>query len=117
MPTRNNKGIIAIRDVTRTAIAVEQLSKHVSAETNTRNNRGAFFSVLWYLPRGYKKDKEDCGSQLSSGVPRERLFDSRALRRQVRRDGSCIRELDREFQSWQSKMQKRRRSVSYSGMQ
>jgi hypothetical protein len=45
-----------IRDVTSTAVAMEQLSKQVSAETNTRNNRGAVFSVR-SVPRGYKQDK------------------------------------------------------------
>jgi hypothetical protein len=44
-----------------TAVAMEQISKYVSTETNIRNNRKAVFSVL----RGYKKDKEDCLDQLS----------------------------------------------------
>jgi hypothetical protein len=37
---------------------MEQLSKHISAEKNTRNNRRAVFSVRSLL-RGYKKDKDN----------------------------------------------------------
>jgi hypothetical protein len=37
---------------------MEQLGKHVSAETNSGNNRRAVFS-LRFVPRGYKKDSED----------------------------------------------------------
>jgi hypothetical protein len=40
-----------MRDVTRTAVAMEQLSKQVSVETNTRNSRGNVFSVR-SVPRG-----------------------------------------------------------------
>jgi hypothetical protein len=50
--------------MTRTAVAMKQLSKQVSAETNTHNNTGAVFSVR-FVPRGCKKDKEDRLSQLS----------------------------------------------------
>jgi hypothetical protein len=32
--------------VTRTAVAVEQLGKHIPAETNARNNRRVVFSVV-----------------------------------------------------------------------
>jgi hypothetical protein len=65
MPAHNDIG-----GMTRTSVAMEQLNKHVSAEANTRNNRGAEFSV-WSLPRGYKRDKED---RLSQGTrTRERL--------------------------------------------
>jgi hypothetical protein len=32
--------------MTGTAVAVEQLSKQVSAEANTRNNRGAVFCAV-----------------------------------------------------------------------
>jgi hypothetical protein len=46
MPTRYNAGIVTKRDVTRTAVAVEQFNKLVSAETNTSNNRRALFSVV-----------------------------------------------------------------------
>jgi hypothetical protein len=45
------------RDVTHTAVAMEQLSKHFSAETNTNNNRRAVFSVQ-SVPSVYKEDKE-----------------------------------------------------------
>jgi hypothetical protein len=38
--------------------------KHVSSETNSRNNRKAVLSVR-SVPRGYEKDKEDRLSQLS----------------------------------------------------
>jgi hypothetical protein len=38
----------------RTAVAMEQLSKYVSAEANMHNNGGAMFSVQSVL-RGYKK--------------------------------------------------------------
>jgi hypothetical protein len=58
MPARNNKGGVTIRDVTHTAVSMEQLRQYVSAEANTRNNGGAVFSVR-SMPRGYKKDKED----------------------------------------------------------
>jgi hypothetical protein len=70
MPARNNtrRGIVTIRNVTRTAVAMKQLSKQVSAETNTRNSRGAVFSVR-FVPRGCKKDKEDRLSQLSFETP------------------------------------------------
>jgi hypothetical protein len=50
----NDKGIMTKRDVKRTAVVMEQLSIHVSAEANTRNNRRAVFSVR-FVPRGYKK--------------------------------------------------------------
>jgi hypothetical protein len=54
---RNNTEILTIRNVTRTAVAMEQLSKHVSAETNSRNNRTAVF--LWGPYRGVlKRTKE-----------------------------------------------------------
>jgi hypothetical protein len=36
---------------------MERLSKHVSAEKNTRNNRRVVISVR-SVSRGYKKDKE-----------------------------------------------------------
>jgi hypothetical protein len=62
MLARNNRRIVTIRYVTRTAVAMEQLSKYVSAGTNMRNNRGALLS-LQSMPRRYKKDKEDRSSQ------------------------------------------------------
>jgi hypothetical protein len=68
MPARNNRGIVTIRDVTRTDVAMEQLSKQVSAETNKCNNSGAVFSVR-SVSRGYKIDKEDRLSQLSFEMP------------------------------------------------
>jgi hypothetical protein len=58
LPAPNNRGIVTIRDMTRAAVAMEQLSKHVSAEKNSRNSRIAVFCVR-SVPRGYKKDKED----------------------------------------------------------
>jgi hypothetical protein len=64
MPTRNNRGIDTIRDVTRTDVAMERLAKHVSAETNSRNKRLAVFSVL-SVTRVCKKDKGDRLSQLT----------------------------------------------------
>jgi hypothetical protein len=54
--------------VTRRAAAMERRGKHVSAETNSRNNRRAVFSVR-SVQRGYEKDKEDCLSQLSFETP------------------------------------------------
>jgi hypothetical protein len=63
MPTRNNKGIVTIRDVTGIAVAMKRMDKHVSVETNSRNNRRYVFSVR-SVPSGYKKD-EDRLSQLS----------------------------------------------------
>jgi hypothetical protein len=64
----NNRGIVTKWDVMRTAIAMEQLSKHVSVETITCNNRRAVLSV-WSMPRGYKEDKDDHLSQLSFETP------------------------------------------------
>jgi hypothetical protein len=64
MPARNNRGGVTICDATRTAAAMEQLSEQVSTEMNTCNNRGAVLSVR-SVPRHYKKNKEDCFSQLS----------------------------------------------------
>jgi hypothetical protein len=63
MPSRNNREI-----VTRTAVAMEQLSKHVSAEKNSVKNKGVVFSV-WSMPRGYKKYIEDRLNQLSFQTP------------------------------------------------
>jgi hypothetical protein len=57
MPASSKRGIVKKRDVTPTAVAVEQLNKHVSAETNIRNKR-AVFSVRC-VPRGYKKEKKE----------------------------------------------------------
>jgi hypothetical protein len=68
MLARNNRGIVTIRDVTRTAATMEQLSKHISAETNSRNNRRAVFYVR-SMPRGYKKAKGDRLRQLSFETP------------------------------------------------
>jgi hypothetical protein len=68
MPSRNNRGIVTIRDVTRTAVAMERLGKHVSAETNSRNNRRAVFSGR-SMPRGYEKDREFRISHLSFEKP------------------------------------------------
>jgi hypothetical protein len=34
MPARNSRGGVKIRGVTRTAVAMEQLGKHISAKTN-----------------------------------------------------------------------------------
>jgi hypothetical protein len=45
MPALNNRGIVTKRDVTRSAAAIVQLRKHVSAETNTRNDRRTVFPV------------------------------------------------------------------------
>jgi hypothetical protein len=45
MPAGNNSGIVTIRDVTHTAVAMEQLNKYISAETISRNIRRALFSV------------------------------------------------------------------------
>jgi hypothetical protein len=53
MPAHNNRGIVTLGDVTRTAVAVERLGKHVSAETNSRNSGRTVFSVQ-SVPRGYK---------------------------------------------------------------
>jgi hypothetical protein len=55
---------VTIRDVTRTAVAMKRLSKYVSSEMNSHNNK---ISVLFVrsVPRFYRKDKEDRLSQLS----------------------------------------------------
>jgi hypothetical protein len=63
----NNRGIITIRDAKRTIVAMEQLSKHVSAETNSCNNRTAEFSA-WSVPGDYKKDKEDRANAVPGGI-------------------------------------------------
>jgi hypothetical protein len=39
MPACNDRGTVTKQDVTCTAIAMEKLSKRVSAETNTCNTR------------------------------------------------------------------------------
>jgi type III secretory pathway component EscU len=46
-----------IRDVMRTAVTMEQVSKHDSEEMNTRNNRRVVFSVR-SVPRVCKKTKK-----------------------------------------------------------
>jgi hypothetical protein len=43
---KNNRGIVTKLDMTRTAVAIEQLSKHVSAEANTRNKRRVVFCAV-----------------------------------------------------------------------
>jgi hypothetical protein len=53
---------------TRTAVVMEQLSKHVSAGANTRNTRRAMFSMR-SVPRGYRNDKEERLIQLSFETP------------------------------------------------
>jgi hypothetical protein len=58
MSASNNRGTVKKRDVTRTAVAMAQLSKHASAETNSSNNRRVVFYVR-SAPRGYNKGKED----------------------------------------------------------
>jgi hypothetical protein len=45
MTARTNRKIVTLRDVTRITVAMERLCKHVSAETISRNNRRAVFSV------------------------------------------------------------------------
>jgi hypothetical protein len=67
-PARNNRGIVTIRDVSRTTVTMEQLIKHVSAERNSHSNRRAVFSVQ-SVPRSYKTDKEDLSVQLSFETP------------------------------------------------
>jgi hypothetical protein len=42
----------------RTAVAMEQLRKYVSAERNTSNNRRTVLSVQ-SVPRGYEKSEAD----------------------------------------------------------
>jgi hypothetical protein len=67
MPVRNNGETVTIRDVTRTAVAIGRLGKHLSAETNSRRSRRAVFSGP-SVPRGYK-DNEDRLSQMSFETP------------------------------------------------
>jgi hypothetical protein len=50
------------------SITSQHLGKHVTAETNSRNNRRAVFSA-WFVPRGYKKDKEDRLRQRRVRIP------------------------------------------------
>jgi hypothetical protein len=47
MLARNNRGIVTIRDVTRIAIAMEPLNKHVCAETYTQNKTIEDSCFLW----------------------------------------------------------------------
>jgi hypothetical protein len=47
---------------------MERLGKHVSADSNSRNDTGAVFSVR-SMPMSYKKNKEDRLSQLSYETP------------------------------------------------
>lgn len=49
--------MFTVRDVTRKAVAMERLGKHVSAATNSRNNRRAMFCVR-SVPKDYKKTKK-----------------------------------------------------------
>jgi hypothetical protein len=63
----NNPGIVTKRHVTRTAVAMKRMDKHVSAEKNSRNNR-TVFSVR-SVPRCYKKGKADHLSQLIYETP------------------------------------------------
>jgi hypothetical protein len=63
MPASNNRGIVTIRNVTRTAVAMERLGKHVSAEPNSRNNGDVFWAVR---AGGYRRDKEDHFKSISS---------------------------------------------------
>jgi hypothetical protein len=60
--------IVTTRDVTRTAVAMEQVSKNDFAEMNIRNNRRAVFSV-GSVPRVCKNDEEDRFSQLTFDTP------------------------------------------------
>jgi hypothetical protein len=68
MPARTNGVIVTIGDVTRTAVAMERLGKHVSTETNSRNNRIDVFSVR-SVPRDYELDKADRLNKLSFETP------------------------------------------------
>jgi hypothetical protein len=68
MSASNNRGTVTIRDVTRIAVVMGRLGKHVSAETNSRNNRTAVFAVRSVI-RGYINDKEDRLSQLGFKTP------------------------------------------------
>jgi hypothetical protein len=54
---RNNRGIVMIRYVTRATVAMGRLGKHVSAETNSRNNRRDSF-LCGPCPGGYKRTKK-----------------------------------------------------------
>jgi hypothetical protein len=62
MPAHNTRGIVTIRDVTRTAVDMEQLSKHAQKEEEQCFLRG---------PRrwGYKKEIEDRLSQMNIETP------------------------------------------------
>jgi hypothetical protein len=42
---RNNRLIVKIRDLTRTAVAMERFGKHLSAETNSSNSKRLCFLV------------------------------------------------------------------------
>jgi hypothetical protein len=67
MPKRNNRGIVTIRDMTRTAVAT---SDWISTFPRRRIHATTeqLFSVRSVL-RGYKNDKEDRLSQLSLETP------------------------------------------------
>jgi hypothetical protein len=68
MPTCKKRGFVTIRDVTRIAVAMKRLDKHVYEETNLHNTRRTVFS-LRSVTMGYKKCKENCLSQLSFETP------------------------------------------------
>jgi hypothetical protein len=40
-------------------VSMQRLGKQIPASADARNNTDAGFSVLWSVPRGYKKDKEN----------------------------------------------------------
>jgi hypothetical protein len=46
MPSLNNRGIVTLGDATRTAVATEQLSKYISTEKNSSNNKRTVFCAV-----------------------------------------------------------------------
>jgi hypothetical protein len=57
MTPHNNRGGVTIPDVTHIAVIMKRLGKHVSAETNSRNNRRVVFPVR-SVPSVYKQNKK-----------------------------------------------------------
>jgi hypothetical protein len=101
MPARSDRGIVTIRDVTRTAVS----SIHVSAETNSRNSRRAVFCAVRdeELSKGQRRWFESVEIRHAS-LPRYELGSWGIVVRRIERVswvGSCSGELNWEFQSWQ----------------
>jgi hypothetical protein len=66
MPAINDRGIFSMRDMTRTAFTMEQLSKHFPPEMNARNN----ISGVFYVVRAATVAMQRRGKHVSSIIER-----------------------------------------------